>query len=149
MFCTKCGTKMTTRFCLACKNDLKLDDEFCTKCGAKRDTKYRRIGVGYYFIICTLVICAFFRWWHRESLLKKHTLPIPATQAGPFEYDIYKVREGVTLSLIARTYGVTEQDIRRANGLENDVIQPGQTLKIPKKRPLVSEDKNGRPSFLR
>lgn len=30
---------MTTRFCLACGKDLKLDDAFCTKCGAKRDTK--------------------------------------------------------------------------------------------------------------
>ena len=39
MFCTKCGTKMTTRFCLACGRELKLDDAFCTKCGAKRDAK--------------------------------------------------------------------------------------------------------------
>lgn len=149
MFCTKCGTKMKTRFCLACKNDLKIDDQFCTRCGAKRDTKYRKIGVGGFLIICTLVFCAFFLRWHKESLLKKHIRPIPAAQTVPFEYDIYEVREGVTLSLIARTYGVTEQDIRKANGLGNDVLQPGQKLKIPKKRSPIPEDKDGRPSFLR
>ena len=149
MFCTKCGTKMTTRFCLACKNDLKIDDEFCTRCGAKRDTKYRKMGVVEFVIICTLISFAFQRVYYREFLLKKHIRPIPAAQTVPFEYDIYEVREGVTLSLIARTYGVTTQDIRRANGLGNDVLQPGQKLKIPKKRSPVPEDKDGRPSFLR
>lgn len=149
MFCTKCGTKMTTRFCLACKNDLKLDDEFCTKCGAKRDTKYRKMGVVEFVIICTLVSFAFQRVYYRESLLKKQIRPIPAAQTVPFEYDIYEVREGVTLSMIAKFYGVTVQDIRNANGLGNDVLQPGQKLKIPKKRSPVPEDKDGRPSFLR
>ena len=147
MFCTKCGTKMTTRFCLACGKDLKLDDEFCTKCGAKRDTKNRKMGVVGIVIVCTLVSIGFQRAY-RESLFKKHTLTIPTTQTIPVEYDFYEVREGVTLSLIAKTYGVTAQDIMIANDLNNDILQPGQKLKIPKKRPLGPTETGERPSFL-
>lgn len=44
----------------------------------------------------------------------------------------YKVRKGDTLTSIARRYkGVSANDIRRANGLKNSKIKPGQKLVIP------------------
>lgn len=44
----------------------------------------------------------------------------------------HKVKKGETLSSISRKYGVTIAKIKQANNLKNDVIQFGQTLKIPK-----------------
>ena len=48
-------------------------------------------------------------------------------------YDIYEVQRGATLSVIAKAYDVTVDDIRKANNLNGDVLQPGQRLIIPKK----------------
>lgn len=48
-------------------------------------------------------------------------------------YDIYEVQKGATLSAIAMAYGVTVDDIKKANNLNSDVLQPGQRLIIPKK----------------
>ena len=48
-------------------------------------------------------------------------------------YDIYEVQRGATLSVIAKAYDVTVEDIRKANNLNGDVLQPGQRLIIPKK----------------
>ena len=48
-------------------------------------------------------------------------------------YDIYKVQKGTTLSAIAMAYGVIVDDIKKANNLNSDVLQPGQRLVIPKK----------------
>ena len=57
--------------------------------------------------------------------------PTPVSTAD--DYDIYEVQKGATLSVIAKAYGVTIQDIRKANNLKSDVLQIGQKLKIPKK----------------
>ena len=43
------------------------------------------------------------------------------------------MQKGATLSVIATAYGVTVQDIKKANNLKSDVLQIGQKLKIPKK----------------
>ena len=44
----------------------------------------------------------------------------------------YKVQKGDTLSAIGREYGVSYQDIAKANNIKNpDLIYAGQTLKIP------------------
>ena len=48
-------------------------------------------------------------------------------------YDIYEVQRGATLSVIAKAYGVTVDDIKKANNLKGDALQPGQRLIIPKK----------------
>lgn len=42
----------------------------------------------------------------------------------------YTVREGDTLSSIAETFNISIDTIKWANGLTNDVVSPGQSLKI-------------------
>ena len=62
--------------------------------------------------------------------------PAPATPtpvSTAVEYDIYEVQKGATLSVIAQAYGVTVQDIKKANNLKSDILQIGQKLKIPRK----------------
>jgi len=46
------------------------------------------------------------------------------------EYEIYTVRRGDSLWEIARTFNVTEEDIKRWNGLTSSRIDMGQKLKI-------------------
>lgn len=46
---------------------------------------------------------------------------------------VYKVRKGDSLDKIARRYGVTVAKLKKANGLKNDKIKIGQSLKIPVK----------------
>ena len=41
------------------------------------------------------------------------------------------VQQGDSLSAIASRQGVSVAQIRRANGLSDDVIQPGQVLDLP------------------
>lgn len=59
------------------------------------------------------------------------TMPVPAS--GADDYLIYEVQKGATLSVIAKAYEVTVQDIKKANNLKSDMLQVGQKLKIPKK----------------
>jgi LysM repeat protein len=59
------------------------------------------------------------------------TVPTPVSAAD--DYDVYEVQKGATLSVIAKAYGVTVQDIKKANNLKSDTLQIGQKLKIPKK----------------
>jgi murein DD-endopeptidase MepM/ murein hydrolase activator NlpD len=56
------------------------------------------------------------------------TQPASAQSQGP----VYVVQPGDSLSLIARTFGVSLSDLLTANGLTiNSVLQPGQRLVIP------------------
>ena len=59
------------------------------------------------------------------------TVPTPVSVAD--DYDIYEVQKGATLSVIAKAYEVTVQDIKKANNLKSDMLQVGQKLKIPRK----------------
>ena len=59
------------------------------------------------------------------------TVPTPVSTGT--EYDIYEVQKGATLSVIAKAYEVTVQDIKKANNLKSDMLQVGQKLKIPRK----------------
>lgn len=53
---------------------------------------------------------------------------LPAGTAAP---DTYNVRRGDTLSTIARRFGLAEQTLLAANGIDNpDRIYPGQTLRL-------------------
>ncbi len=46
---------------------------------------------------------------------------------------IHNIKNGESLSTIARKYGVTVDAIKKANGMKNDNIRAGKTLKIPAK----------------
>ncbi len=46
----------------------------------------------------------------------------------------HKVKNGESLSRIAKKYGVTVNDIKKANKLKSDALKPGQNLKIPAKK---------------
>ena len=54
----------------------------------------------------------------------------------------YKVRKGETLSAVARTHGVSVEELRRQNGLSRDAkLRSGQSLKISRSQdsePAVS-----------
>ena len=54
-------------------------------------------------------------------------------------YDVYDVQRGATLSTIAKAYDVTVDDIKNANNLKGDALQPGQRLLIPKKSADIIE----------
>lgn len=54
----------------------------------------------------------------------------PPKGASP---DKYVVKRGDNLSSIARRHGVSLSDLREVNDLDDNLIQPGQRLKIPEK----------------
>lgn len=53
---------------------------------------------------------------------------------GSGEFYEHKVGAGETLSVIAKAYGVTVSDIKKANSLQGDIIRVSQTLYVPKKK---------------
>lgn len=53
------------------------------------------------------------------------------TPTTPSQTKIHTVASGETLSVIAKKYGVTVQQIKSANNLSSDMIRVGQKLKIP------------------
>ncbi len=59
-------------------------------------------------------------------------IPLQIFTPTPAPLVIHKVMEGEDLSLIASIYGVTEDEILKANGLSDPAsIKPGQELLIP------------------
>jgi N-acetylmuramoyl-L-alanine amidase len=52
-------------------------------------------------------------------------------EVDPATPRVHRVRRGETLVGIARTYGVTLEDLLRENGLRGDRLLVGQTLRIP------------------
>lgn len=142
MSCTKCGTMMTTKFCLACKRELKPDDNFCTKCGTKRGAKESSDWQTKIFvlIICLSLPSAIQKSCRKDEIKNEvlnHYKQSHIEQTVPVEYEIYEAKESTTLSEIAKAYGVTIQDIRTANnrkGIGDGQVLPGQMLRIPKKQ---------------
>ncbi len=57
----------------------------------------------------------------------------PATAAGGEQGYEHVVEKGQYLSTIAKAYGVTIDEIKKANDLKNDALRVGQKLFIPKK----------------
>ena len=56
----------------------------------------------------------------------------PAAVAQPeSQYAVYEVKRGDALFLIGKRFGVTVDEIKRANALSGDLIRVGQVLKIP------------------
>ncbi len=58
-------------------------------------------------------------------------LKIPSAGATPAPYFEYTVRSGDTLWLLAQRYGTTVAAIKSLNGLNSDILNIGQVLKIP------------------
>ena len=48
------------------------------------------------------------------------------------DFDYYVVQPGATLSAVSRATGVSIGDLKKANGMTNDVLRVGQKLKIPR-----------------
>lgn len=63
----------------------------------------------------------------------QQSLP-PVTETTPEEYEVYIVEKGATLSVIARVYGVSVSEIKRANKLKSDLLKINQKLLIPVKK---------------
>jgi LysM repeat protein len=63
----------------------------------------------------------------------------PAADASVF----HVVRRGDSLGRIARLYGATIEALRRANGLTSSLIHPGQSLRVPRARPLTARAAGG------
>jgi len=55
-----------------------------------------------------------------------------AAAAQPSEMIEYTVQPGASLSLIAKAYNVSVDDIKKINGLKSDTLKVGQKLRIPK-----------------
>ena len=62
----------------------------------------------------------------------------PSTSSKPSSH---VVKKGETLSTIAKKYGTTIAALKNANGLKNDNIRAGQSLKIPAKTTGTSSSK--------
>ena len=62
-------------------------------------------------------------------------IPAPVAKSAPVRTasapNTYRVRKGDTLSDIARRFGVSTSELRRANGLSTSRIYPGDVLHIP------------------
>ncbi len=55
----------------------------------------------------------------------------------------YTIREGDTLSSIAKRFGITVNTIKWANDMKNETIQPGKIIKIPPVTGIVHKVKSG------
>jgi membrane-bound lytic murein transglycosylase D len=66
---------------------------------------------------------------------KELRIPAPIGSSAPTQTapnpGTYKVRKGDTLYDIARRFGISISDLRRANGLQSSRIYPGDVLRIP------------------
>jgi LysM repeat protein len=82
------------------------------------------------------------KWRVDESDEKDWGLPTPTPSPTPVAVAVaaptpeirptsYEIKRGDALILIARKFGMTVEQIKAFNGLKNDKIRAGQTLKIP------------------
>lgn len=55
----------------------------------------------------------------------------------------HSVRSGENLTTIAKKYGVTVEELKKANNLRSDELHPGDNLKVPAKGSSVSKGKKG------
>ncbi len=51
----------------------------------------------------------------------------------------HTVKSGENLSVIARKYGVTVDELKKANGMSGDALRPGDNLKVPSKGKSTSK----------
>ncbi|MEM4247988.1 MAG: LysM peptidoglycan-binding domain-containing protein, partial [Candidatus Nanoarchaeia archaeon] len=63
----------------------------------------------------------------------KETVDSKGGPPGPGTFIKYEVQAGATLNAIAQAYGVTVEEIKKANKLKSDTLKAGQIIYIPKK----------------
>lgn len=63
----------------------------------------------------------------------KETVDSKGGPPGPGTFIKYEVQPGATLNAIAQAYGVTVEEIKKANKLKSDTLKAGQIIYIPKK----------------
>ncbi|GAB6065405.1 LysM peptidoglycan-binding domain-containing protein [Aquifex pyrophilus] len=83
--------------------------------------------------------------------LKKRKYLIPGEKICLKEserYVIYRVKRGDTLIEIAKKFGVSVNEIKKANNLKGNVIRVGQKLKIPVKGKVKKERKKTKKKFI-
>ena len=57
---------------------------------------------------------------------------------------MHKIKNGESLSSISKKYGVSIADLKKANGMKNDNLRAGKTLKIPAKSSSKKSSKKRR-----
>jgi LysM repeat protein len=65
--------------------------------------------------------------------LAKELANLGGTKPPPVTGTEHEVRSGETLTSIAKQYGVTIAELRKANNLTGDALRIGQKLVVPKK----------------
>ena len=66
-----------------------------------------------------------------NSLSIGQILKVPVKEIDTGDTDIYQVKKGDTLYSIANKYGITLQELKAINDLNNDTLSIGQLLKVP------------------
>lgn len=117
--------------------------------GNKLDTAYGFVNIQQHFYkyynpqIGSTISLADYVKQENQSLVPS-AIPAAAPVAAPVavtvakktapavSYSRYKVKSGDTLSEIAEKYHTSVAKIKKANGMRSDMIQIGQTLKIPR-----------------
>ncbi len=81
-----------------------------------------------------------------KTLSKGTKVKYPKTETAVREkpreevkYITHKVKRGETLDSIAKKYGVSVEEIKKANNMKNSRIATGKTLKIPTKEVVVTK----------
>ncbi|MDE6785892.1 MAG: LysM peptidoglycan-binding domain-containing protein, partial [Muribaculaceae bacterium] len=70
-----------------------------------------------------------------KSTKKKDTAKTTAKNtAKRSKTTTHTIKSGENLGRIAKRYGVTVDDIKKANGMKSDAIRAGAELKIPAKK---------------
>ncbi|MBA3662981.1 MAG: transglycosylase SLT domain-containing protein [Bacteroidetes bacterium] len=64
---------------------------------------------------------------------EKDSKQLAENNSGSADYLYHKVRKGETIYAIAKKYGVTSKTIKALNGLDDDHLKMGQSLKIKEK----------------
>lgn len=80
-------------------------------------------------------------WLKSDIIYPAQVLKIQTGQQG--NTNLYTVKSGDTLYIIALKYGVTVGDLKKSNNLVSDIIYPGQVLVIPSSPLNIILDKKG------
>lgn len=66
-----------------------------------------------------------------KTIMPGQVLKIPTDASSASDVVTYRVGPGDSLWSIAREYGTSVRTLKRVNGLDSNLIQPGQTLNVP------------------